>query len=252
MKTKLLATTLAAATAAVLVKQGKLHRPNLHQIAGNAPIWHPALCQLDPHAPLYGKQVLWLGSSITEGSGAKGVAMSDYLMAQDGLIATKQAVSGTALAGPEVNSYYVRLIEQVPPATPYDCAVVQLSTNDIRMNKPLGHITDAAKQQAFNTETTLGALEAILAYIQNTWACPVLIYSCIHPADHDYAALTAAMVPLQHKWQFTFLDLNHNAALNAATHANPLAMADDIHPTQLGYRNLWTPLFRQALEQMLI
>lgn len=48
-------------------------------------------------SPLEGKTILFLGSSVTYGSAAKGESFADYLAARDGVIVVKEAVSGTLL-----------------------------------------------------------------------------------------------------------------------------------------------------------
>ncbi|CDC43915.1 putative uncharacterized protein [Firmicutes bacterium CAG:449] len=47
--------------------------------------------------------------------------------------------------------------------------IVQLSTNDISQNKPLGIISDSNEISSFNKQTVLGAMEYIIAYAKKTW-----------------------------------------------------------------------------------
>ncbi|WP_461224674.1 SGNH/GDSL hydrolase family protein [Lacticaseibacillus suihuaensis] len=105
---------------------------------------------------------------------------------------------------------------------------------------------------AYDVDTTTGAIEHILATVAARWGCPVLVYTCLRePADRDYAALVARLRELQAKWHFAVLDLYGDAALHDATKALPAAMADDAHPTRLGYRELWLPRFEQALNALI-
>jgi lysophospholipase L1-like esterase len=81
-------------------------------------------------SPLAGKRILFLGSSVTKGEASLDVSFADYLAARDGVVAVKEAVSGTTLADVEETSYVQRLLRKVDPAEKFDLAIVQLSTND--------------------------------------------------------------------------------------------------------------------------
>ncbi|WP_054723570.1 SGNH/GDSL hydrolase family protein [Lacticaseibacillus nasuensis] len=212
---------------------------------GNQPQYAPGAATLDPTSPLYGKRIVFLGSSITYGAAAHGRSFVDDLAASDGVIAGKLAISGTTLAGHEASSYVSRLAAFHPAVTP-DAFVCQLSTNDGRQGKPLGMIAEPGVTQ-FDADTTIGAIETIVSRVQRDWGCPILFYTCLLQPDADYSALIAALRQLQAKYHFAILDLHGDAALASATKQHPGAMFDDAHPTQLGYSKLWTPLFRQAL-----
>lgn len=237
---------LGAAAAAAAVKLGK---PVSRLVLGNLPQYSPKAATLDPSSPLYGKHIVFLGSSITYGATALGKSFVEDLAASDGLIVDKLAISGTALAGREANSYVSRFQSFHVKQTP-DAFVCQLSTNDGRLGKPLGKITEDGDTE-FDIETTLGAIETIITQVQSDWGCPILFYTCLRKPDADYQALIDALYQLQAKYGFAILDLHGDAALASATRQHPLAMFDDAHPTQLGYSKLWTPLFRQALIRLL-
>lgn len=226
-------------------------RPLKAVVLGNAPQYGPDQVTLDPASPLFGKRIGYLGSSITYGAAAHGKSFADYLSAEDGVITTKSAISGTTLAGNEPKTYVSRLVSDFPLTSQYDAFVVQLSTNDGRQNKALGTITADDQQSGFDRNTTLGAIEFICSYIRDHFKAPIIFYTCLRKTDADYAALVAQLYILQAKWHFTILDLWADPVVKSLTAASPMAMFDDAHPTQLGYQTIWTPLFEQKLTQLL-
>ncbi|ANZ61887.1 SGNH/GDSL hydrolase family protein [Secundilactobacillus paracollinoides] len=228
-----------------------MSRPVKALVLGNAPQYRPDKVKLNPASPLFGKRVGYLGSSITYGAAAHGVSFVDYLRAQDGVITTKSAISGTTLAGNSPKTYVSRLITDFPLTTAYDAFVIQLSTNDSRQNLGLGILTPDDQRTGFNRSTTLGAIEFICSYIQDHFDAPIIFYTCLRKTDADYSALVTQLYHLQAKWHFTILDLWADPVVKTLTAASPLAMADDAHPTQLGYQTIWTPLFEQVLTRVL-
>ncbi|MBE4710346.1 SGNH/GDSL hydrolase family protein [Limosilactobacillus fermentum] len=219
---------------------------------GNAPAFSPDRVNYDPASPLNGRRVAFLGSSITYGLFAKGVSFVDYLQAKDGLVATKAAVSGTTLAGTDVNGYLKRMKRRFNGQKAYDLFVCQLSTNDTRHGATLGERTGNEQREGFDLSTTLGAIEEICAYVKQTLDCPVLFYTCVNQKDDGtYAQLVDELKLLQAKWDFAILDLFNDAGLNATTAARPNAMYDEVHPTQAGYLKLWLPVFEQKLGALL-
>ncbi|WP_203624354.1 SGNH/GDSL hydrolase family protein [Lacticaseibacillus sp. 866-1] len=247
MKKAVLITPAVGAAALLLATK---HKFLSRVVLGNLPQYAPAALTLNPASPLYGKYIVFLGSSITYGAGAFGKSFVDDLEASDGLIADKLAITGTTLAGPEPSSYVSRLQNFHPKAAP-DAFVCQLSTNDGRAGKPVGTITEAGATE-FDTTTTIGAIEAIIARVKQDWDCPILFYTCVRKPESDYENLIAVLYQLQTKYGFAVLDLKHNQALASATSQLPFAMLDDAHPTQQGYLKLWTPIFRAQLSELLM
>ncbi|WP_125605121.1 SGNH/GDSL hydrolase family protein [Lapidilactobacillus bayanensis] len=225
---------------------------NLAALPGNAVKYAPKNAVHLPNSPLANQHVAFLGSSITLGAGSLDQSFVDYLVSQDNLIAVKSAVNGTTLAGKSTNGYLTRLQDEIPQNVNYDAFVCQLSTNDTRHDKQLGQISAGNQLTDFDVETTTGALELILAYVQQHWHCPVLFYTCLRTdKDTDYQLLIQQLYELTDKWDFEILDLNHDTEVQQETTAHPAAMLDDAHPTQLGYRDIWTPRFRKILTEMI-
>lgn len=100
----------------------------------------------------------------------------------------------------------------------------------------------------FDLETTLGAIEEVCRYVQATFHCHLVFYTCLQKdLQHQYADLITALQHLQKKWGFAIIDLFHNRGLLASTAAHPHAMFDDVHPIQKGYLKIWLPVFEQEL-----
>lgn len=241
----------------MVAQQGRMWQKTLTNVAnsvrqqGNATSFSPDLVAYNPISPLNGRRVAFLGSSITYGLFAKGVSFVDYLQAKDGLVATKEAVSGTTLAGEEVNGYLKRMKRRFTGQKEYDAFVCQLSTNDTRYGATIGQRTPEDQREGFDISTTLGAIEEICSYVQTTLHCPIIFYTCLNAADDGtYAHLIDELKLLQKKWKSEIIDLFNNAGLNAATTAHPNAMFDEVHPTQEGYLKLWLPVFEQKLSAL--
>ncbi|GEN95806.1 SGNH/GDSL hydrolase family protein [Pediococcus ethanolidurans] len=229
----------------------KIPRPVKAFVLGNLPTYQPATETLNPSSLLYGKRIAFLGSSITYGAAAKGKSFVEYLQTKDGIIPTKSAISGTSLAGLEPKTYSSRLRTDFNVKSHYDLFVCQLSTNDGRAHKALGHITPSSQKNDFDRQTTIGAIEDTLSYVQAHFDCPVVFYTCVRKPDTDYEQLIKKLYQLQKKWQFSILDLWANPTLHHLNKSNPYLMMDDAHPTQMGYKQVWTPLFEAHLTKIL-
>lgn len=72
---------------------------------GNAEEYDASGVASDPDSPLQGKTIIFLGSSVTEGAGSCGQSFVEYFSAKDGIIAVKEAVSGTTLVTQDDTSY---------------------------------------------------------------------------------------------------------------------------------------------------
>ena len=59
--------------------------------------------------PLFGKTVIFLGSSVTYGSASGGISFADFLQKEDGIVSVKEAVSGTTLVDGDNTSYIARM-----------------------------------------------------------------------------------------------------------------------------------------------
>ena len=211
--------------------------------------------------PLEGKVIFWLGSSVAYGAAAGGRSMVEALDEAHGSRSIKEAVSGTTLANRKAEgrgeSYLARLEKLLAsPACPgrVDCAVVQLSTNDMHAPEAFGKVAprEEKRAEAMDRTTTFGASEAILALIREKWGCPILFYTNCHMDCAPYAAMVEGLWEIAKKWDIAVLDLFSDEAFNRiGEDERGRWMADPVHPTQAGYREWWLPKFEEALSVLL-
>ncbi len=199
---------------------------------------------------LKGKTGIFLGSSVTYGYGSLGVSFVDFLEKTDGIIAVKEAVSGTTLADNGKKSYVARM-KTVDPEIKADFFVCQLSTNDATKNIPLGEVSESYDLQGFDTSTVIGATEYIIAYVKETWNCPVIFYTQAKYDSEPYGKMVDMLSELQQKWDITLIDFWNNSEINSISdEERKLYLVDHIHPTRAGYREWWLPEFQKVLGEI--
>lgn len=199
---------------------------------------------------LAGKEIIFLGSSVTYGAASQGVSFVDFLASQDQCIVCKEAVSGTTLVDDGPDSYISRMKNlRVPEA---DLFVCQLSTNDATQKKPLGAIAPTMDPTDFNTHTITGAIEYVIAYARKTWNCPVAFYTNPPYEDDNYRRMVERLAQIAEKWGIGVIDLWNNKDFNhISEEQHNLYMDDPIHPTRTGYLEWWLPEFEKRLEQLI-
>ena len=224
---------------------------------GNAAEYSLENVQPLENSPLQGKKILFLGSSVTYGAASRACSFADYIGKLDGVEVTKEAVSATTLvdafspfafllAG-DGRSYVARL-KEVDPSIPFDAVVVQLSTNDATMKKPLGEVSASFDRKDFDAKTVTGAMEYIIAYCRETWNCPVIFYTGSYYESAEYAAMVARLQELADKWEIPVADLYTDEAFNDIEEDKySFYMFDRIHPTKAGYLEWWTPAIEAVL-----
>lgn len=204
---------------------------------------------------LKGKNIIFLGSSVTYGSAAKGESFVDYLVKRDGIVATKEAVSGTLLVDEEVwgKKSYIERMKSIDTSIDADAFVCQLSTNDASMKKPLGEISTSTNLDDFDTQTVAGAIEYVIVYARQTWDCPVVFYTGTKYNSEQYGQMVELLLQIKDKWDIEVIDLWNDADMNAVSDADyKLYMVNGIHPSRAGYRDWWTPKFEEALTKLLV
>lgn len=215
--------------------------------AGNAEQYHLENVETIESSPLSGKQILFLGSSVTEGACALDVSMADYIGKKDNCTVIKEAVSGTTLSTEKKNSYIERL-NKVSKDKSIDMVVCQLSTNDASQKLELGKIIETTNIDEFKTDTVTGAIEYIIAYSRQTWNCPVIFYTGTKYDNKRYQEMLDALLDIQEKWGIGVIDLWNDPDMNAVSEEDyKLYMYDSIHPTQAGYLLWWTPKIEEYL-----
>lgn len=237
-------------------KKSDEEKKNAHP--GNAAAYNLENVSPLSDSPLQGKSILFLGSSVTYGEASQGISFADYIGKLDGVHVTKEAVSATTLVDEnsilaklgygDGRSYVRRLIESVDPNAHFDAVVVQLSTNDATMGKPLGELGSSTDAADFDVKTVTGAIENIIAYARDTWDCPVVFYTGSYYESEAYAAMVDRLLAIQEKWDIGVVDLYTDEAFNQIdADTYNFYMYDQIHPTKAGYLEWWTPAIEAYL-----
>ncbi len=224
-----------------------LHENKIAKAAGNAEEYHLDRVEALDGSPLEGKNILFLGSSVTKGACSLEVSMADYIEKLDGCNVTKEAVSGTTLAALKENSYVGRL-KKIDTSIAVDLLVCQLSTNDASQSVPLGNVNDSMDMDSFDTDTIIGAIEYIIAYAKETWGCQIVFYTGTKYDSKNYQAMVKGLYEVQKKWGIGVIDLWNDEDMNMVSADDyALYMYDPIHPTQAGYLLWWTPKIEEYL-----
>ena len=219
--------------------------------AGNRAQYDLNNVSVEQNSPLNGKCILFLGSSVTFGYGSLGVSFVDYLQATNGVVAIKEAVSGTTLVDLNKNSYVSRL-KSVDKELKLDAFVCQLSTNDATKELPLGVVSNSVTLNDFDTQTVAGAIEYIICYVRKNWNCPVVFYTQAAYDSAHYEKMVQLLYEIQKKWNIVILDLWNNEEVNSLTeHERELYLLDHIHPTKAGYKEWWLSVFRECLSDVI-
>ena len=205
-------------------------------------------------SPLDGKTIVFLGSSVTYGSAAKGESFVDYMVKRDNIHAVKEAVSGTVLVDEEVwgKKSYIERMKTIDTSIEADAFVCQLSTNDATMKKELGTVSDSYEVEDFDTLAVAGAIEYIICYARQTWDCPVFFYTGTKYDNEHYGQMVDLLWEIQAKWDIGIIDLWNDEEMNAVGAEDyKLYMVNGIHPSRAGYREWWTPKFEAYLADYL-
>ena len=204
----------------------------------------PEVQEIDPNAPLSGKTILWIGSSVTYGAQSGGhYSMVDAVRdLHPALTCEKYAISATTLVNTGEDSYVGRL-KRIPKSKTPDLIVVQLSTNDATTNKPFGEISDSMDIADFDDSTIAGAIETIIAYARDTFNCPVCFYSGAYCQKEHYAEMVQLLLDIQKKWDIGVIDMFNDPDMTALydTEQYHAYMYDEVHPFRVGYVEWWTP-----------
>ena len=200
---------------------------------------------------LKGKRIIFLGSSVTYGAKSGGESFADFLASQYGCESIKEAVSGTTLVDENEKSYVSRL-KKLNVEGKVDLFVCQLSTNDASKKKPLGSVSESTNIEDFDTKTVAGAIEFIIAYAKETYGCPVMFYTGPKYDNGLYGEMVELLRDIAEKWDMSVIDLwNEPSFSDLSDEKRARYMADSIHPTWDGYKELWTPFFAKKMGKVL-
>lgn len=221
--------------------------------AGNVEEYSVASTQTVENSPVKGNTYFWLGSSVTFGAQSEEESMADFFAKKWDCTCIKEAVSGTKLTDAAADSYVYRLNQYLASgdrAEHLDGFICQLSTNDRSDPDGFGVVTEdsVTDPSSFDTKTTFGAMEYIIATARAEWDCPICFYTNPPMKDKNYEMMVEALERIAAKWDITIIDLYRDEDFNDISKEDyALYMADTIHPTRAGYREWWLPKFEAAL-----
>lgn len=242
-----------AASVNILCEGKKLMLSIKVVVAGNAELYSVANTETVADSPVKGNVYYWLGSSVTFGASSEEESMVDFFAKKYDCTCIKEAVSGTTLNASNTSSYVARFdryLASEQRAAHLDGFICQLSTNDTRNADAFGVIMPdfITGADAFDVNTTFGAIEYIIAKARETWDCPIYFYTNPPYNNKPYDKMVEGLMRIAEKWDITVIDMYHDEAFNAISDADRrLYMADTIHPTKAGYREWWLPKFAEAI-----
>jgi len=246
---------LAVVAGAIILPSAYVYLKQTGKLStGNLPRYKAKKVEELPEASLKNKRIIFLGSSVTYGSAAGGESFVDYMVKRDGIVAYKEAVSGTTLVEENVmgRKSYVERLRFIDKNFPADAFICQLSTNDASLKKPLGRVNESFAKESFDTKTVAGAIEYIIAYVKETWNCPVLFYTGTKYPSAEYEAMIDLLYQVQKKWGIGIIDLWNDEEMNAVSEKDYARyMVNGIHPSKAGYLLWWTPKMEEKLVKYL-
>ncbi len=217
-------------------------------------------------SPIKGKTIMWLGSSVMSGFGARNTSMADYMQVLDSTTMIKDCYPGTFIATTTDDDYLPRLLLHDATTDPVvDLLVIQLSTNDCKGKTPVGDPTpdDMRDLSQLDTKSTCGALEYIVGYARETWGCPTLIFSSLEFDKENtvggqkwdvYQEMVEKTQVICDKWDSYMLDMwtNNDAIMEGVSPEQyDIWMTDTVHPSRIGYLEWWTPMFQESIYKIL-
>ena len=222
-------------------------------MSGNSEEYSSAHVERLEGSAFEGKNILFLGSSVTFGAASLEDAIPEYFGRRFGCIPTKEAVSGTTLVDNGPESYVSRLKSNVDVDKDYSLVICQLSTNDATLQMPLGELGESFEINSYDTTTVSGAIEYIIAYSKQHWNCPVMFYTGSRYESEYYDKMVNRLYQIADKWGIGVLDLwNGDEFNNISDEDRKLYMADPIHPTKAGYMRWWCPVLERQLGTVLL
>lgn len=211
---------------------------------------------------LEGRNILFLGSSITDGYRSAGKSFADYIEVRDNANVKKLAKEGTNMAKKTDadDSYVNRLTRDDPAYFIPDIFACQLSLNDSYHGIGDGTLptinfnnldADRVNNLYHNATTIRGAIAYIDAYAHYYWPeCRVVFYTVRNNGyNSQYAKMRTMLYDAQEKYgNFEIIDMWSVSELtNLKNNLSKycLYMNDNNHPKKAGYLYQWTPVFEK-------
>lgn len=199
---------------------------------------------------LKGKRLVFVGSSLTKGSGSGGVSFPDYIARHTGCSVVKDAIGGTTTSkGGDGRDFVTRSVRLIDKMSCPDAFFCQLSANDATRGRPLGTIKqEKVPIEELDTRTVAGAIEYIICYSDQKWGCPIAFYTAMNLSNDRYDKMVNLLYQAQEKYGIQVIDLYHGLnkySIKAKTYR--LYMRDRLHPTKAGYLKWVTPFFEKRI-----
>ncbi len=214
-------------------------------------------------SPLNGKKMLFMGDSISFGSGdavspfRTGRAWAGRIADLTGAITTNASVSGAKVSFQRGDDNWV-YSQYVPHQnTKFDVIVMHGGVNDARHERPVGTLSEGTEEATLKKNQTsyVGGLEWIFYNVSKTNTEAELFFIANHRLDghskgqaKDMSAYFNAAKQACEKWGVIFIDLYNNKELNDKLETTTTKyLPDTLHLNAAGY-DIITPYIIEALE----
>ncbi|MBR4034864.1 MAG: SGNH/GDSL hydrolase family protein, partial [Clostridia bacterium] len=218
----------------------------------------------ESNSPLKGKKMLFMGDSISYGSGdgaspfRTGRAWAGRIQDWTGAITTNASVGGAKVSYQRGDDNWV--YSQYLPYTKekFDIIVMHGGVNDARHERPVGNLTEGkedTKAMEKNRTSYAGGLEWIFYNVSKTNPDAKLFFIANHRLDghskghaKDMSAYFNVAKEACEKWGIIFIDLYNNKELNDKLETTTTKyLPDTLHLNAAGY-DIITPYIISALE----
>lgn len=215
--------------------------------SGNSKQYSVDKAQTSQNTEITDKEILFLGSSFTNGYKSDGESFVDYLQKVNGVYPLKLSENKSKMIGDKKDCYIPRLKELSKEHRPH-FFMCELSPYDAMGKMKMGELADNYRIDSFDTTTLIGTLEYIVCYAQETWRCPVIFYTCPNVEDEDYEDMIKALEQVCDKWNLKMLDLYNDDDFKTLDDKEMKLYFDEpFCPTKAGYKELITPKFEDFI-----
>lgn len=229
-------------TVSILVTNGTL-------MSGNNSKYSASKSEKVEDSTLTDETIIFVGSNLLSGSKAGGDSFVEYLENSDGIKSAVYCGNDAVLVERGKNSL-VSFVKSIPTenANPR-MLLCEVPYADATDGSKIGTITDGYYDNEYKTNTVIGAMEYIISYSEDTWGCPVVFYTCQPNDNKHYAKIMDAVYQVADKWNVEVLDFYNDPLMALDDQQKKLYMATESNPTKAGYKELYTPKFREFLLQ---
>ena len=214
-------------------------------------------------SPLNGKKMLFMGDSITYGSGdavspfRTGRAWAGRIADLTGAITTNAAVGGAKVSFQRGDDNWVYSQYEPYKNEKFDIIVMHGGVNDARYDRPVGTLSEGKDEATLKKNQTnyVGGLEWIFYMVSTTNTDAKLYFIANHRLDghakgsaKDMSAYFNAAKQACEKWGVIFIDLYNNKELNDKLETTTTKyLPDTLHLNAAGY-DIITPYIIAELE----